>query len=164
MAWLSPRTFTFVPRHRAAWIGGSLIALCAVGLAGACSDATTSYSIASGAGTGGASGSTTGMGSGSASGRSTSGGSTTGTAMSGGSSGSTASGSSGATSGAGGGSGNGGTMDAGNTEGGAGDDGSADGADATGCPFDPTKTSPGVCGCGTPDNASGDVTGDGGID
>jgi hypothetical protein len=55
-------------------------------------------------------------------------------------------------------------MDAGNTEGGAGDDGSADGADATGCPFDPTKTSPGVCGCGTPDNASGDVTGDGGID
>jgi hypothetical protein len=32
------------------------------------------------------------------------------------------------------------------------------------CIFDKTKTKPGVCGCGTPDTASGDITGDGGID
>jgi hypothetical protein len=32
------------------------------------------------------------------------------------------------------------------------------------CMFDKTKTMPGICGCGTPDVASGDITGDGGID
>jgi hypothetical protein len=33
-----------------------------------------------------------------------------------------------------------------------------------GCPFDKLKIKPGVCGCGVPDTASGDITGDGGID
>jgi hypothetical protein len=167
MAGLSPKVFTLFVRHRIALTCGALIALGAVGLAGGCSDTTTSYTIDAGGTSGMASGSTSGQGSGStsggfASGASTSGGSTSGTiTTSGGSTGSGASGSSGAASGAGG-SGNGGTVDGGTAEGG--DDGSADGADATGCPFDPNKTSPGVCGCGIPDNASGDVTGDGGID
>jgi len=153
MASLSPRIVTLFRRHRLSWTCGFLIALGATVLTGACSDGVAPTS-------GATSSSTSSGGSGSASG-------TSGSSGSGSSSGSGVSGSSGAASGDGAGSGNVGTSDSGN-EGAAtgGDDGSADGADAvtTGCPFDPKKTSPGVCGCGVPDNASGDVTGDGGID
>ena len=153
MASRSPRIFTIFSRNRISWSSGFLIAFGAVVLTGACTDSPAYFPIRgsdAGSSSGATSGSTSSGGSGAASGAS----------------GSSGSGSSGAASGAGASSGNGGTSDAGN-EGGesAGDDGSADGGDgAAGCPFDPTKASPGVCGCGVPDNASGDVTGDGGID